>query len=149
VAKCAETGACGLPAPHVHYGVEASQKKWWFKLAEEYQAGRTQAAIFIGFSIEILQVTQSLERDPRRDQRCNLAIPLDFPMCFPRARIDYDRDRGGVRTPGGSPPHASVIVLLPSSTWQIEVFRREFKDIGKCLLTMSEKNYPPPPVRSR
>jgi hypothetical protein len=99
---CRETGACGLSVPHTHEGVEPSQKKWWWKLVREYASGRVKQAIFVCFSVELLQNTQ-----------CNTPegclLPLDFPICFPKKRVSYVKPGGGV---GKAPPHASCIVFL-------------------------------------
>lgn len=102
VLKCRETGACGLPVPHAHDGVEASQKKWWWKLAREFTSGRVPRAIFVCFSVELLQNTQV-------DTPEGLPLPLDFPICFPARRVAYVKPGGEV---GKQPPHASAIIAL-------------------------------------
>lgn len=118
----------------------SSQKAWWFKLAREWYAGNVEAAIFVCFSIELLQSTQAGEdevseafRDP---------IPLDFPICFPRKRVDYMKEKDGILVPGGSPSHASAIIFLPpvssritadESTAALSRFGKEFGEIGRCI----------------
>lgn len=104
-AACTVTGACGLPPGHVHKNVGSSSGAWWKKLAREYSEMRIRAGIFIGFSLEILQTTQA---DPQ-----GLPLPLDFPICYPRKRLDYIAlEREGI-VAGGAPTHASFIALLP------------------------------------
>jgi hypothetical protein len=106
--RCRETGSCGLAPGHAHVGVEASQKKWWFKLAREYAEGRVRAAIFVCFSVELLQNTQV-------DTPSGVPIPLDFPICFPSRRVSYLKPGGGV---GAQPPHASAVVLLGDADYE-------------------------------
>lgn len=123
--KCRETGSCGLAPGHTHAGVEANQKKWWFKLMREYQSNRVSAAIFVCFSIELLQNTQ-VETPP------GLPIPLDFPICFPKRRVPYLKPDGSV---GAQPPHASCIILVQDRVdnclW--DGFLAQFGDIGRVI----------------
>jgi hypothetical protein len=103
--SCVESGACGLPPGHSHKNVGSSSGAWWKKLAREYSECRISAGIFIGFSLEILQTTQV--------EAAGLPLPLDFPICYPRKRLDYIAlEREGI-VAGGAPTHASFIVLLP------------------------------------
>ena len=79
-------------------GGRGMAKRWWSSLAENYQWGTVECAIFIGFTLEILQTTQGLARE--------IPSPLDFPLCVPAKRLAYITPSGEV---GDSPPHASVI----------------------------------------
>lgn len=97
---------------------------WWSKLAHEYRVGNVQQALFIGFSIEILQATQNLACDQ----------PLDFPFCIPRERIKFIDHR--TVKPAKMPGHANVIVYLPPRedvAHMKRVFRREFFKYGRCV----------------
>lgn len=80
---------------------KSNAKLWWQKLAAEWQAGRVTQAIFLGFTIEILQSTQVDSSGP---------IPLDFPFCIPSRRLDFLDEN---LQPQGSPTHANAIVYLP------------------------------------
>jgi hypothetical protein len=122
--KCRLTGSCGLPLPHEHRGVEASQKKWWFKLAREYAAGRVTEAIFVCFSVELLQNTQV-------DTPAGLSIPLDHPICYPARRIAYSKPGGGV---GDQPPHASCLIYLPGTKRNLDRFREKFSKLGRVVV---------------
>lgn len=105
----------------------SSQKAAWFKLAAEYQAGRVDAAIFVCFSVELLQTTQS--KTPE-----GAAIPLDFPICYPRKRVAYVREDGQI---GGSPPHSSCIIYLPGEKFRetrVLGFETHFAAIGKVVI---------------
>lgn len=126
LAKCRDSGACGLPIGHIHDGVESNQKKWWFKLAREFAEGRVEAAVFVCFSVELLQTTQV--ETPRGHP-----IPLDFPICFPAKRVAYVKPGGEV---GASPPHASAIVLLGRPP-NVERFVETFSDLGRVVIPQS------------
>lgn len=120
--KCYKTGDCGIPAPHTHEGVQSSQKKWWHKLALEHIELRVPAAIFVCFSIELLQTTQVDAR--------SLPIPLDFPICYPSRRVAYVNPGGSV---GKQPPHASAIVCLGGETYTNR-FEHAFASLGRVVV---------------
>lgn len=108
---------------------QSSQKAWWFKLIRESNVRRVEAAIFVCFSVELLQTTQS--KTP-----AGLSVPLDFPICFPSRRVAYVREDGEV---GASPPHSSCIVLIPpeidfGAATYISRFRENFSPIGKVVI---------------
>jgi hypothetical protein len=131
-------GRVFLNPPGGKDGDESVQKLWWFKLVREWMAGRATSAIFVAFSIEILQTSQIDSKGP---------IPLDFPICFPRSRVKYSRAAEPTGTPmfpaigepellsGSSPPHASCIVLLPprGSRTVVQRFATNFAVIGRCV----------------
>lgn len=120
--SCTETGSCGLPAwNHVHSGVESAPHVWWRKLLAEFHEGHVSEAIFIGFNLEQLQVMQDGEK----------LGPLNFPICFPKKRIDYLKQTPNGLKQGGQPPHASFICLVSRFTaWSS--FAKAFRDIGRC-----------------
>lgn len=121
---CTETGECGLPPGHSHKGVESAAVRWWCELATEWAIGRVKSAIFVGFSLELLQRTQ------QRDGLC----PLDFPCCIPKKRIPFDHIVNGVRVSGKQPTHANVIVCLPPrSDPRGSRFEAEFSPLGKVV----------------
>lgn len=124
IAKCRETGACGLPIGHTHDGVESSQKKWWFKLAREWASGRVSAAIFVCFSLELFQTTQV-------DTPDGALLPLDFPICFPSTRVAYRKPGGKI---GTAPPHASAMIFLPPNNFQFSRFRLNFGPLGRVVI---------------
>lgn len=106
----------------------SSQKTWWFKLAAEWMAGRATEAIFVGFSVEILQTTQVKRLH-------GLPVPTELPHCFPARRVAYLKEVDGKLVPGTSPPHSSVIIYLPPRRyveWYAGVarFRAAFEPIG-------------------
>lgn len=108
---------------------QSSQKAWWFKLMREYTAQRVEAAIFVCFSVELLQTTQNDDS--------GLPIPLDFTICYPRKRVDYLREKDeGVLKRGGAPPHASAIIYVPPRALvpQYGLFKDEFSSIGRVVV---------------
>jgi len=119
--KCRLTGACGLPAGHAHEGVESSQKKWWFKLAHEVDVGNVSDAVFVCFSVELLQNTQV-------DTPDDLSIPLEWPICYPSRRVAYVKPGGGI---GSQPPHASCIIGV-GSNWRR--FEEAFAPLGHVVV---------------
>ncbi len=101
---------------------------WWNKLATEWETGRVQQAIFVGFSIEILQTSQ----------RGSGMVPLDFPFCIPSGRLDFLNEE---LQPQGSPTHANVIVYMPhmrigggDPQAGISRFRAAFQSIGRVVV---------------
>lgn len=64
-------------------GTNSNAVLWWAKLAAEYERGNVQAAIFIGFTLEILSTAQGMPG----------LQPLDFPFCVPAGRTCFDVDR--------------------------------------------------------
>jgi hypothetical protein len=75
------------------YGT-SSAKVWWFRLAEEYARGRVHSAVFLGFSLELLQTTQvkipHIDLNPTSGP-VPLAIPLQAPICVPDRRLRFDK----------------------------------------------------------
>lgn len=103
---CTESGACGLPPGHKHSGVESSAVFWWHKLVHEFGAGRVSCAVFLGFSLELLQSAQGFAGKQ----------PLDFPCSIPKQRIKFEIEVDGVRVQASDPTHANVIVLVTNAT---------------------------------
>lgn len=156
------------------YKNRSSQKRAWFKLAEEYAVGRrgrgdlgkcincgalvevldltdagcscgcktfqhaecVRSAVFVCFSVELLQSTQVKTPD-------GLPLPLDFPICYPAKRVRYLSAEGKV---GKSPPHASCLILLPerlsSGAWsmvQVEKFVAVFGELGRVVVPWRQR----------
>ena len=104
----------GGRAPKGH-GTGSNAALWWGALAEHYRAGDVVAAVFVGFSLEILRSAQALD----------VPQPLDFPFCVPKRRIAFDTPDG----PSNSPTHANVIIYLGID---VERFAEAFAPIGRC-----------------
>ena len=119
---------------------KSQQSRGGFKLAAEHQARRVEAAIFVCFSLELLQVTQI-------SSPATLPLPLDFPICYPASRVAYYRESRTAALPGvgdglevgGSPPHASAIVYLPPrepllARLGTDRFLEAFGPLGRCVV---------------
>jgi len=112
---------------------QSAAKAWWFKLAHEWKTGMVEQAIFLGYSMEILQTTQV--DTPEFHNGPKYPIPLDFPLCFPSRRISF-LDETNEPVKGNT--HASVIVYLPSMNEEgypkaVRRFKKKFRDIGRCI----------------
>lgn len=92
-----------VPEQYAGLGTRSNAALWWSALAGYWAEGEVEAAIFIGFTLEILRSAQGLD----------VPQPLDFPICVPKSRIAFDTDKGGERVGSSSPSHANVIVYLP------------------------------------
>jgi hypothetical protein len=91
---------------------------WWAKLVQEWESGRVEQAVFVGFTLEILRLSQVGQKVPV--QR--------FHRCYPRERLHFSgKDQ---------PTHANVIVFLPPVTgaWMstFRAFEEEFGFLGLC-----------------
>lgn len=101
----------------VRYGTQSNATAWWRKLTEEYQAGRVTAAIFVGFTLELLRSAQTGK--PVWSPSMPWLHPFDFSICVPSERLCFGGDQ---------PTHANVIVYLGSNA---DKFREEFSEIGR------------------
>lgn len=81
----------------------------WWKLLDEYEAGRVEQALFVSFNMNLFQTAQ----------RFGYASPYRFPFCVPSRRLKF---WGESRAPGeGSPSHASALVYLPPrAEWEAD-----------------------------
>lgn len=92
-------------------------RPFWERLCDEHRSGSVECAVWIGYSLEQLQVLQS-----SRDN------PLDFCVCFPRSRIAFDSVLGAK-----TPTHSSYIAYLPrlrDGAADTDRFERAFKQFG-------------------
>ena len=122
--------AQGKPLTKRAPGSQSSARAWWFKLANEYACRRVACAVFVGFSLELLQTAQAGPL-PGPNGRA-LPHPLEFPICVLRKRIQFLTAREGYFAPGASPTHANFLSFLPAR-WdadQEESFHRLFGQFG-------------------
>lgn len=130
-------------------GTRSSAAYWWGVYAREWISGTIDQMVFIGFTLELLRSTQDLKDCP---------AAIDFPMCVPKSRIDFEtfnreRTKGkkkgelidpkslpGERIKQGAPGHANVILWLPPlcdrlrdlNDGDIDAMTRAFSKIGRC-----------------
>ena len=96
---------------------------WWFNLVDQWMNGGVSSAVFIGFSLEILQRAQAY----RAERWPHLGIPTDYPFCIPDKRLMFSKQVGKLLAKGSSPTHANVITYLPHKT-DYAAGAREFKN---------------------
>lgn len=96
-------------------------KLWWIKLLEEVALGHVSHAIFVGFSVQLVQTSQ-LNTD---------ASILDYPCCFPQRRVAYLDPTGKAQK---SPPGASVIVYVPGTVDRSYEFGDVFCNLGAVTI---------------
>lgn len=122
---CSVTGACGLKPGHKHEGVTSSAARWWNKLSTEWwgwhRDSGTAAALFLGFSLELLQTAQ----------RYVGPHPLDFTGCVFADRLEFDELVNGKLKKGTQPTHASMLVLLTKNQELKQRFALRLKPHGK------------------
>lgn len=104
---------------------QAAASAWWWKLSREVRAGHVEQAIFVGFSLEILQVTQTAPPD-------GLLPVAAWPLCVPRRRVAYCHEDAGELVVGASPPHGTVIAYI-GAAHRVANFAVCFAKIGALL----------------
>lgn len=101
-------------------GGQSKAGLFWAKLLREIKAGNVEHAIVCAFNLNQLQSTQA----------CALGAMLDFPVCFPSARVAYWSATGEAK----SPPHASAFVYVPGKKVdRRELFGDVFAKFGKVI----------------
>lgn len=145
-----------LNPPGKSKGYPGGAAAWWCKLVTEYgKAPALTSAVFVGFSLEILQTCQTLTH----------VHPLHFPVCVPRKRLCFDVEadalaariraelasgsmialakmrkleaklkeceaNAGGRVSGDSPTHGNVIVCVSNDLTVRDRFRFAFSAFG-------------------
>jgi hypothetical protein len=129
VSSPGKRGLCYADGSTCEGPARSAAKLWWERLVGSWATAEVTAAIFLGFSVEILQTTQV---HPGAE-----FVPLEFPLCFPSSRLAFLSPTGEGEPLRGN-THASVIVLLPDRSGgsarveTIERFVRAFRSIGFC-----------------
>lgn len=113
----------GGKAPQNRYGIRSEAALWWRRLVELYLLGQVEAAVFLGFNLELLRTTQG----------CGVRSALSFPFCVPSSRLMFSRIVDGQRVTCGSPSHANVVVLVSEDPSVIGRFSRAFESIGQVV----------------
>lgn len=89
---------------------------WWDKLVNEYSAGHTKQAVFVGFSLEVLRTTQKASR------------PIQsFARCYPAKRMAFS---------GDDPTNGNIVAWLPPKGMPADEvlakMREHFGHLGYC-----------------
>ena len=91
---------------------------FWAKLMDHKQNCKLTHAIYIGFSLEQLAISQSYHE----------LKMLDFPLCVPRKRIKFDNPVVAKHAPS----HSNVIIYVPGAVDKTDLFLETFSTIGAC-----------------
>jgi hypothetical protein len=104
-------------------GTRSKQVAFWVKLMDEVHAGHVHRAMFLSFSVELLQSCQrALPSEPGW-------YPLDFSWCIPAQRIKFEKIKRGQRIVGKQPSHANILIFPGCNLSEV---RRVFGDVGRC-----------------
>ena len=97
---------------------------FWVRLMRQLMSPGFDHAIFLGFSLEQLQTTQTGTFAPS-------IISGAFPFCVPRKRVSFVHADG---SPGPSPTHSNIVVYIPDRVNKLEIFKSEFESLGDVRL---------------
>jgi ParB family chromosome partitioning protein len=123
-------GRVFINPPGGKVGNKSLAQQFFFKAAREWLAGSVEAVVFLGFTLEILRLSQA-----------GRALPsaLHFPLCVPRERLEFLTKLNGKLVPQTDPTHANVIVYMPKTGEAAELarFERVFGAIGDVILPVN------------
>lgn len=108
-----------LNAPGGKIANKSSVAIYWQKLMDLRERGLLSEAIFMGFSLENLQVTQGL----------SCLSMADFPLVIPAKRIKFVSPAGAFN----APTHSNVIVYVPGIENNTSTFKAVFSAVGAVL----------------
>ena len=111
---------CNPPGGKV--GNQSLNKLFWYKLIDEVLEERVSEAIFLAYSIELLQTSQS-----HPNKRYHVA---SYEICIPKKRIAYINQDGN---PQKSPPNAGMIVYVNRDMYGSLKFEKCFNHIGSII----------------
>jgi hypothetical protein len=97
---------------------------FWVRLMQQRMSGDFNHAIFLGFSLEQLQTTQTGTCAPS-------IISGNFAFCVPRKRVAFVHVDG---TPGPAPTHSNIIVYVDGKLDRRDHFKQEFFTLGDVRL---------------
>lgn len=111
-------GSVFLNPPGSKLSGKSISSLFWRRLMEHRDSGKLTHAIFVGFSIEQLAISQSYHSK----------WMLDFPVCIPPGRLHFMNPE----SESNRPSHNNVIVYVPGSIDNTDLFVEIFSQIGKC-----------------
>lgn len=109
-----------LNPPGGKIGNKSRTSMFWQRLMLHRQQGKLTHGIFLAFSAEALQNTQG--------KGCSSIG--EYIICIPKKRIRFDDENGN---PGKAPSHSNVIVYIPGTVDERNIFYDQFKDVGVIL----------------
>jgi hypothetical protein len=102
---------------------DSSAATWFYKAVMEWKLGRAEAVCFLGFTLELLRITQA--RPPCAAQ---------FPFCLLKDRTDFLRDNNSKLVPQGQPTHANVLVCITNHPAIIARFEKYASALGVVVV---------------
>ncbi|HEY1959552.1 MAG TPA: hypothetical protein VGH28_28270 [Polyangiaceae bacterium] len=107
-------------------GNRSLAQMFYWKAVREWLAFRAASVVFVGFTLEILRLSQG---------DGSLPSALNFPMCVPAERTKFFVDQHGTLVPMSSPTHANVIIFMPATgdLEEHERFTKAFSAIGDLV----------------
>lgn len=107
-----------LNPPSGRHKGKSLMKQFWERLLLHREAGLLNHCVFVGFSLEQLQVTQ------------NCTVPIaNFPICIPKSRVKFVSPSGIFN----SPTHGQVIAYVPGLINETATFYKVFSELGACM----------------
>jgi hypothetical protein len=94
---------------------------YWHLLMNFKRKGKLKHAIFLGFSLEQLAITQNYD----------LECMCDFPACIPKKRTKFINPFGEANCP----THSNIISYIPGSIDNTLIFQEVFSDLG-CIINV-------------
>lgn len=94
---------------------------FWAKLMDHFEAGLIKHAIYMAFSVEQLNKSETYHKYSM----------LDFLVCFPRKRIQF---LDSERKPGAAPSHHNAIIYIPGTEDRKRDFIDEFSGDGRITV---------------
>jgi hypothetical protein len=107
-----------LNSPGGKAGNKSMSALFWQRLIDLRDEGLLIDAIFMGFSLEHLAVTQNCS-----ESLCN------FPICIPRRRIKFVSPEGTYNCP----THSNVVAYIPGLVNETQRFKEVFSEIGAIM----------------
>lgn len=118
---CTTPQSIFINPPGGKLGNKSLTSLYWSRLCDHYDRGWVAHAIWMGFSLEQLAISQNYEG----------MTMLYFPICVPRSRVQFDEYR---EFPGTAPSHSNFILYVPGRIDNTHIFTEEFKDLGAISL---------------
>ncbi len=121
------SGRVFVNPPGGKVGGKSQAGLFFAKAVTMWLAGHVDAVVFLGFSLEILRLSQA---------DASLPSALRFPICVPRERLAFLTDMGGTLVPQTSPTNANAVLFMPKTGQVDELaeFERAFARIGDVII---------------